>query len=502
MADANEQTKTNDKAADAGKPPRHWLPTALVVLASLIGVVAVFAIWAQRQLLETDSWVDTSTELLENEDVRDAVALYLVDELYANVNVEREIRQQLPLQFKVLANPAAGALRQVADQIAERALETPPVQTAWEDANRTAHELFIEAIEGGGDKLSTAGGVVTLDLGAILGQVADQIGLPGDLASKLPPDIAQLEILRSDELEAAQDGADLLKTLAWVLTALTLGLYALAVYLARGRRREALRSVGFGFGAAGLIVLFLHGVAGNAVVGSLTTTASTQPAAQAVWDIGTSLLTTTAGAMIIYGIAIVLAAWLAGPTRPATAVRRALAPYLRQPRIAYAGLAVILVLLFWWSPTAGFERLVPSLILIGLLVLGTEMLRRETEVEFPDRVTTFSAAGMAQTMAGQTRDSIARRVRSRGDQKDADAATSRVDALERLGNLRDSGVLTEQQFEAEKQRLLGSSAEQGTGSPDTESADTESAESGSADTGSAESGQQGTEQQDTDPGSK
>jgi hypothetical protein len=495
MAETDEQTedKPDDKAADAGKSSRHWLPTALVVVASLIGVIAIFAVWAERQLLETDSWVDTSTELLENEDVRDAVAVYLVDELYANVNVEREIREQLPPELKVLANPAAGAVRQVADQIAKRALETPPVQAAWEDANRTAHELFIEVIEGGGDNLSTTGGVVTLDLGAILGQVADQIGLPGDLASKLPPDIAQLEILRSDELKEVQDAADLLQTLAWVLTALALGLYALAVYLARGRRREALRSVGFAFIAMGLVLFFLIGAAGDAIVDSLTTTASTQPAAQAVWDIGSSMLTEQAGAAVFYGIAIVFGAWLAGPTRPATAVRGTLAPYLRQPRIAYVGLAALLVLLFWWSPTPGLERLGTSLILIGLLVLGTEMLRRQTEAEFPDRVTTHSAAGMAQTMAGQTRDSIARRVRSRGGRKDAEAATSRVDALERLGNLRDSGVLTEEQFETEKSRLLGSSPEQGSGTTGTEAAATES-----TGTKSVGAEQEKTEQEGTD----
>jgi hypothetical protein len=469
MAASEQQTKP----PDTGQQPRRWLPTALVVVASLIALLAVFAIWAQRQLLETDSWVDTSTQLLENEDIRDAVALYLVDELYANVDVEAEIRKQLPPELAVLANPAAGALRQVADQIAQRALETPPVQTAWEDANRAAHELLIQVVEGGGDNLSTTGGTVTLDLGAILGQVADQIGLPGDLASKLPPDIGQLEILRSDELQAAQNGVDLLKTLAWVLTALALGLYALAVYLARDRRREVLRSVGFGFAAVGLIVFFLHGVAGNAVVGSLTTTASSEPAVQATWDIGTSLLTTAAGSMVLYGIAIVFAAWLAGPSRPATAVRRTLAPYLRQPRIAYAGLALILVLLFWWSPTPGFSRLLPSLILIGLLVFGTEVLRRRTELEFPDRVMTHSAAGMAQTMAEQTRDSIGRRVRARTERRESEAASSRVEALERIGRLRDSGVLSEEEFKAEKGRLLGSSVEPGTAEQVTEQVEAE-----------------------------
>jgi hypothetical protein len=43
---------------------------------------------------------------------------------------------------------------------------------------------------------------------------------------------------------------------------------------------------------------------------------------------------------------IVLAAWLAGPTRWATSIRRALTPYLRQPGYAYGGLATLLLLVF------------------------------------------------------------------------------------------------------------------------------------------------------------
>jgi len=86
------------------------------------------------------------------------------------------------------------------------------------------------------------------------------------------------------------------------------------------------------------------------------------------------------------------------------------------------------------------------------------VLRRRTEQEFPDRVTTLSAAGMAQTMAEQTRDSISRRVRARTERREGEAATSRVEALERIGRLRDSGVLTEDEFRAEKSRLLAATA--------------------------------------------
>jgi hypothetical protein len=34
---------------------RRWLPLALVILASVIGLVSIFALWAKRQLLETDT---------------------------------------------------------------------------------------------------------------------------------------------------------------------------------------------------------------------------------------------------------------------------------------------------------------------------------------------------------------------------------------------------------------------------------------------------------------
>ena len=56
-------------------------------------------------------------------------------------------------------------------------------------------------------------------------------------------------------------------------------------------------------------------LAGGAVVDALATTEGVPPAADAAWGIGTSLLVEAATAMLAYGVVIVLAAWLAGPTR-------------------------------------------------------------------------------------------------------------------------------------------------------------------------------------------
>jgi hypothetical protein len=152
---------------------------------------------------------------------------------------------------------------------------------------------------------------------------------------------------------------------------------------------------------------------------------------------------------------IVLAAWLAGPSGIATSFRDAIAPYYRRPAVAYGALAGVLALVFWWNPTQATSRFVPSLILIAVLALGFEMLRRRIVSEFPERVTGQSPEGVAQRLAGRMHEAREGRVAAEGA-----AAVSpedqRVVRLERLAKLRETGALSDEEFAAEKSRILGS----------------------------------------------
>jgi hypothetical protein len=363
----------------------RWVITTLLVVATFVGFLAIFALWVNRQVMDTDNWTETSTELLESEAIREQVAFFLVDELYSNVDVAGELRGLLPPQAQGLASPAAGGLRELMQRGAERALEGPRFQALWEEANRRAHRQFINVIEGGGDAVSTQGGEVTLDLRTILERTTQQVGVGGRLVDKLPPDAAQLVVLKSDQLEAAQDLADVIRGLAIVLVVLAVALFALAVYLARGRRRETLRAVGFSFIAAGALAIIARSLAGGAVVDALTSTAAVEPAAEDTWEIGTSILYDSAVSVIVNGILIVIVAWTAGPTRLAVELRQAAAPHLRdRPALAYAALASLFLLFIAWGPTPAFRRPLSLLLIAGLLVLGMEALRRQTAREFPD----------------------------------------------------------------------------------------------------------------------
>ena len=424
---------------------RRRLPVVLIVVASLITFLAIFAVWANRQLLDTDNWTDTSTQLLEDDDVKEQLSIFLVDELYANVDVTARIEAVLPPRAASLAGPAAGGLKGAFEQGIESLLGRPRAQQLWEEANRRAHARFLQVVEDEGEFVSTEGGDVTLDLKSMLEASQEQTGVGGRLAERLPDDAAQLTVLRSDELELAQDVVKLMKTLAWVLLGLALGLYALAIFLARGWRREALRATGIGFAFAGATVLVIRSFAGGTLADELAGTDSVKPAIEATWSIGTSLLQEAAAATLAYGIVIFLAAWLAGPTGLALTFRRALAPYLRDPRYAYGGLAAIILFLLAWGPTPATRKPLGILFLIALLAAGVETLRRQTAREYPDA-----------TLTGRSLPGRGKRTAQGAAPED-----DRLAELERLGKLRDSGVVDEAEFQREKAAILERTASAG-----------------------------------------
>jgi hypothetical protein len=446
----------------AARPPRRGVVTALLVAAAVVTFLLAFASWANRQVLDTDEWTQTSSELLENEEIRDALAIYLVEELYANVDVEAEVRARLPQEAKPLAGPVSGGLREFAERVARRALEGPRVQTAWENLNRAAHERFVRIVKDeGGGAVSTAGGDVTLDLGTVVEQVGERVGIGGNLAEKLPPDAGQLTVLRSDQLDAAQDGADLIEGLVVVLLVLGLALYALALYLSAGRRRETLRAIAWIFVIVGLLVLVVRSIAGGVVVDELAKTAAVEPAAEEVWTIGTSVLAEIAGNLIVNGIIILVVAWVAGRTRAAVALRRAAAPYMRdRPALLYGLVAVMFLLMVAWGPTRAFRTPLSLLVIAGLLVVGTEALRRQAAQEFPDAALA-EGEGLRETwqrLHASTSERISD-IRAGRARRGAGAAAAapeeaRVEQLERLASLRERGVLSEAEFEREKSRLL------------------------------------------------
>jgi hypothetical protein len=175
-----------------------------------------------------------------------------------------------------------------------------------------------------------------------------------------------------------------------------------------------------------------------------------EPAADSTWEIGTSLLRAGGVALIGYGLVIVLGAWLAGLSKTATSLRRGLAPYLRDRRIAYTAVGAVVLLVLWWNPTPGTSRLAPTLILVALFVAGVEALRALTLTQFPD-------AERGQLLPAAREALRFRRGSAAPGTPALGAEEARLQSLERLVRLRETGVLDDEELAREKSRILAES---------------------------------------------
>ncbi|HEY2053179.1 MAG TPA: SHOCT domain-containing protein [Solirubrobacterales bacterium] len=442
---------------EGGSPGGHRkLSTALVVVGTLVTLLAIFSIWANRQLLNTDNWVSTSDRLLTNENVDERLANYLAEEVFTGERLEAKLEETLPPRLAPLASVVAGGLHGLAPQVAERLLEAPKFQELWSAANRRAHEELLQVLDGGGTTVSTANGTVTLDLRPLIESVGERVGV-SELGEQLPVGAGRLTIIHSDELEAAQKGVKLLRHLPIVLTLLALILFGLAIWLAGPRRREALRAVGLGFVVAGALVLVLRSLGGHYVVDALAKTDAGKPAFEAVWEIATSLLATVARSALAFGVLVFLAAWVAGPTGIATALRREAAPYVRANQAtAYFPAGALFLILVAWAPVEAFRKPLGILLLALLIAAGAELLRRQIVREFPD----YEGGDLG----GRVKE-MASRVTGRGATPAPAAAPAAAPApvpvpeadvaqLERLATLHREGDLSDEEYAQAKAALL------------------------------------------------
>jgi hypothetical protein len=362
---------------------RMWLVRGLVVLGAIFAAISALAGYVRWQVFDEDTFEKTSAQLIADDEIRNQIAARMVDSLFSNVDVEAALQERLPTQQQGLATPLAGAFRALSDRAAQRVLERPRVQELWVRSTVTTQRQLERLLDDDLTAVQTEGGYAVLNLQPLVVQLGDEVAIVGRLAERLPEDAGVIEIMEAEQLEAAQDATQLFKSVAAFIWIVPFALWALAIWLARGRRRQALRMVAIAVALTGLLLLVARRVAGSYVVDDLVVAESVKPAAQDAWDIITALLADGGWMLVGIGLVTLVGVWVAGPTASGTAVRRRIAPYVARPEIAFGGAALLLLLVVWWGPTAQTRRLWYVVILAVLLALGVEALRRAMAREEP-----------------------------------------------------------------------------------------------------------------------
>jgi hypothetical protein len=366
-------------AADDTKPGRTSrtrivLARVLTVVAVLLALVGMVAFYVEHTALDEEGFETISRSMIENDEIRTQVAAKSVDTLFANVDVEAAIAERLPPAQQGLAPVLAGLARSGADKAADAALERPRVQTVWVEVSTRAQRQLVRLLDDDTTFIQTEGGAVVLDLRPIVIEIGDEVAVIGKVAERLPESSGKIAIIEKSQLETAQTATKVLRAVADWMWLLALVVAALAVWLARGRRRLELRAIALGLLVVGLLLLAVRRFAGDYLIDSLVKDDAVKPAGHEAWSILTQTLADRAWVWIILGVVTLAGVWFVGESDRAARARGAAAPTLETRVTTYLIAAGALLVLVLVAPQIARGWL-SALILVGLVVAGIEVVR-------------------------------------------------------------------------------------------------------------------------------
>jgi hypothetical protein len=324
--------------------------------------------------------------------VQEAVATKVSVAVANELDIAKRAKAALPPKAEFLAGPIATGATQLVYTATLKIVQSSQFETLWEQANKRAHDQLVGALTGRDSKhLKNDNGKVVLQLGPLAVKVAQQlsrigIGLPSDVnVSRMN---VRFVLIDSADLKSVQTYTKILDKLAWVLPILAILLYGIAIAVAP-KKRVAVARTGIGITVAMLVAVIGYGLVRTLYLDSLPGPGKHEAGA-VIYDTVTRYVQRGFRVLLVVGVLVWLIAWLAGPSRPATAVRR---QWNRMfDRGDHAGpvgpvtqwvadhvgllrgllLAVLgLVLIAWQNPSG---KVVLLLVVIGLVGLGVIQL--------------------------------------------------------------------------------------------------------------------------------
>ncbi|WP_055587609.1 hypothetical protein [Peterkaempfera griseoplana] len=323
-----------------GPPPavrRHRVRTTwsvlLIVLAALLSILSVVAVWADSIVGDTDRYVATVAPLASNPDIQQAVTRRTTDVVLDRVDVPSVVdrlasaaqQKGVPPQAADLLTHLSGPIRtglgDLVGSTVQRVVSSSAFATIWTEANRAVHASLDKALTGkGGGAVSLQDNQVAIDLGPVVARVKDELVKAGFApAARIPAVHTRFVVFASRDIGRVRTGVRLLQLAGGWLPVVTVLIAAAGVLLAAGRRRAL---VGAALGvAAAMLVLGVALAAFRAIYLDRLPPGVSTAAATAVFDALVRFLRSAVRALFALAAVTALGGFLIGPSRPAVTVR-------------------------------------------------------------------------------------------------------------------------------------------------------------------------------------
>jgi hypothetical protein len=261
-----------DRRVHGGRT-RHFIVGLTVVLSCVAFLVGSLGFWVNRNLLDTDIWVERVGPLASDPAVQKALAAEMTNQAMSAIDVQQLFEDVLPERGQVLAIPLTGAIRGFVHDRVLKFVESDTFHDIWVAANETTHSNAVAALRGESTSksVSVAGGKIVLSLvpaiDAVLARIATlspeilgrEVKIPKVTVNELPTAAREkleealgIKLDKNFGLITVYDG-DALSTmqtaLKWFDKAMTaaivlwIALTVGAVVMSRRRRRTMLQLV-------------------------------------------------------------------------------------------------------------------------------------------------------------------------------------------------------------------------------------------------------------------
>lgn len=322
---AEADTHAEERTAARRRRGRAVGSVVLVVLGSLMLLVSVLTVWTRNQVLDTDRYVETVAPLASDPVITSTLSNRISETVSQEIDVESLAREALPENATFLAAPIAAGADTLIENATTKLVESDRFENAWVKANRAAHDGLVAAATGTDtDIIATDDGKVVLKLSGlateVVNDVDDRLGL--DLASKIPTEKLNVDFVLVDSRQLAdlQTAVRMLNRLAWLSVILTLVFLAGAIAVAPDRRKALVR-VGLGVALAMALLALGFGLGRDLLLSNLPDGVERPDAVAVVFDTLTRFVLQAVRVLFALGVAILVGAWLVGPSAAATRLR-------------------------------------------------------------------------------------------------------------------------------------------------------------------------------------
>ncbi|MDX6292662.1 MAG: hypothetical protein QOH50_1737 [Kribbellaceae bacterium] len=309
----------------------------LITLSCLLAPLAVTAVWASRQVSDTDRYVETVAPLANDPAVQSTIADAVTRAIFSYINIpaittetlnaisKQGLPPRVAANLQALKGPIVNGVESFTRGEVGKVVASPQFATVWKQANQTAHTELVSLLEGKqGGAVSAQNDAVTLNLAPIIAQVKQRLVADGyTIANNIPTVNKSIVLVRSDAVTKAQGLYRLLNTLGAWLPVIALFLFAAGVYVAKNHRRTLLLGA-LGFAGAMLVLGVALAVARALYLNALPAEVLSRDAGGTIFDTLVQYLRYGLRTVAVLALVVALGAFFTGPSVSAARTREAL----------------------------------------------------------------------------------------------------------------------------------------------------------------------------------